>query len=270
MDTANLAKRQYNFALDWEIQAGQALSPNAIAGHTVDDYIARQEMKNNPNVLDCLQVDAPDPDTEDVDWCCGCLCTRCVYGFSDIDPCDPGACDEDDADGISAWPGVTIPTSRKRDATNSSDDSRGTFFRSEDWVNGVANAYGGDAVAEKTEPLYVLRSRPETLEQSLAKYNPNDHALVERVTGYSVGVGPKAAKFCNQRIRASYPYEYPSFPKDVSQAWDTADGGMWSNIRAYFGNASASCSDWSVAQIWPADTVLSGTTPIRADYESKS
>jgi hypothetical protein len=145
----------------------------------------------------------------------------------------------------------------------------GLFFRSEDWVNGVANAYGGDAVAEKTEPLYVLRSRPETLEQSLAKHNPNDHALVERVT-YSVGVGPKSAKFCNTPSWASDPYEYPSFPKDVSQAWNTADGGMWSNIRAYFGNASASCSDWSVAQIWPADTVLVGTTPIRADYQSKS
>jgi hypothetical protein len=37
----------------------------------------------------------------------------------------------------------------------------------------------------------MLRSRPEILEQSLAKYNPDDHALVER-SRYSVGVGPKA------------------------------------------------------------------------------
>jgi hypothetical protein len=87
-----------------------------ILGSISDDFIARQEMRvwDVPDVVDCIEVD-DDDDDDDVELvCCGCLCTRYVYGFSYIDPCDPGDCDEIDVDGT--WPGVTLyPPSRKKD-----------------------------------------------------------------------------------------------------------------------------------------------------------
>jgi hypothetical protein len=52
---------------------------------------------------------------------------------------------------------------------------------------------------------------------------------------------------------ASGLYQYASFPSDPSQDWDKADGGLWQGILSYFGNATSSCSDWSIAQTYLAD-----------------
>lgn len=187
--------------------------------------------------------------TENDGNCCGCLCLRCVYGFQDADPCPE--CDQINVDGT--WPGSnTISLPGKRENADGDLDFEATLSIGESIESGLGydDMYLGDL------PL-KLEERGST-------------RLLPRVSGTAT-MSEKSVTGCGGDLFSiGTPFKYPSFPSNANYPWDNIQGGKWNAITKYYGNSSATCSNWGVFAKQTADVVFTGAASIRADYQSMS
>ncbi|KAL6690469.1 glycoside hydrolase family 18 protein [Trichoderma pleuroticola] len=87
-------------------------------------------------------------------------------------------------------------------------------------------------------------------------------------------MGFKKISICKKDYLPKQPYKYPSFPNQASFPWDGIQNGKWDTISKYWGNASASCTNWNAGNVMPADTIyipngLGGSIPVRPPYETE-
>ncbi len=108
-----------------------------------------------------------------------------------------------------------------------------------------------------------LESDSDTENEGLAKLvNGRATLSIKEVT---VCDGPKE-KLGGTRGR----YKYPAFPLSHLNQWDGIQNSKWDAVSRYWGNSSASYSNWGVGKLQPADTVtVPGMGSVRAPYQSK-
>ncbi|KFY47830.1 hypothetical protein V496_10420 [Pseudogymnoascus sp. VKM F-4515 (FW-2607)] len=95
------------------------------------------------------------------------------------------------------------------------------------------------------------------------------HHLDERVDGTATN-GVKQLAICKiKNIRTRQITNYPSFPAIASYGWDGIENGKWDSISRYWGNASASCSDWTVTQLQNHDTTTTPSGIVRSNYQTE-
>ena len=101
------------------------------------------------------------------------------------------------------------------------------------------------------------------------KHGQEYHLLNARVSGTAT-LSPKALNVCGSRLNTRGNNRYPSFPANVNWPWDGIEQGRWDGISKYWGNDSATCSDWGVTALNTADTTyVSSSTAVRSKYQSK-
>lgn len=166
----------------------------------------------------------------DPNLCCGCTNMDYVFGYSDIGPCE--GCNED-------WDGGEYPALR----------------RGAPLVNRAIT--GGN----NSEPRLSIPSNPENA-------TADSHELERRVAGIAT-LTERRVRFCGIPLSLGGEYRYPAFPADPSYPWDGIEAGIWDFIPRYYGNASADCSDWSVAAIQPADETDLPVGRVRAKYQTE-
>ncbi|PKK46869.1 hypothetical protein CI102_8377 [Trichoderma harzianum] len=79
---------------------------------------------------------------------------------------------------------------------------------------------------------------------------------------------------CEMTYWPLQPYKYPSFPNQASFPWDGIQNGKWDTVSKYWGNTSASCTNWNAGKVMPADTTyipdgFGGSKPVRPQYETE-
>jgi hypothetical protein len=81
----------------------------------------------------------------------------------------------------------------------------------------------------------------------------------------------KPVKILGRKIKSPDPaFRYPPFPNDRSKVWEGIDGGIYDEISRYYGNNSANCNDWRIAQHAKRDRLHVGNGIFRqAPYQSK-
>lgn len=101
-----------------------------------------------------------------------------------------------------------------------------------------------------------------------AEDSDDHHSLDKRVYGIASN-GFKSINACKVWTRTRGQNDYPSFPSKANHPWDGIENNAWNGISTYWGNSSASCSDWGVTR-----TVQPDLTPdengfmVRANYQS--
>lgn len=94
------------------------------------------------------------------------------------------------------------------------------------------------------------------------------HNLEERKWGEATLIA-KPVKVCGSRnLMLGGEFRYPAFPADEARPWDDIQNGKWDGVARYWGNKSASCSDWSVNQLSKHDIRFPKGSAIRAKYQS--
>lgn len=94
-----------------------------------------------------------------------------------------------------------------------------------------------------------------------------DHVLEKRVNGTAT-LSPKTVRVCGDKIRPRTAFYYPAFPADAPFPWDGIDQGRWDPISRYWGNVSASCTNWAAGQLNVADVEHTPAGIHRAKYQS--
>ncbi|KAK4069890.1 CAZyme family GH18 [Trichoderma aggressivum f. europaeum] len=87
-------------------------------------------------------------------------------------------------------------------------------------------------------------------------------------------MGFKKISICKSDYLPKQPYKYPSFPNQATFPWDGIQNGKWDTVSKYWGNTSASCTNWNAGNVMPADTIyipngLGGSIPVRPPYETE-
>ncbi|ROT38193.1 hypothetical protein SODALDRAFT_312748 [Sodiomyces alkalinus F11] len=137
-------------------------------------------------------------------------------------------------------------------------------------------AVEGRAVWADHEVEAFLNEQVEEAHADVAEKDHDDeyHRLEKRVPGTATR-SPKPISICDDdepfQVQVRGNHRYPSFPAHADYPWDTIEGGRWDSIPRYWGNASADCSNWQVAKLQPADTLLppGSSTRIRAKYQTE-
>lgn len=95
------------------------------------------------------------------------------------------------------------------------------------------------------------------------------HQLDRRVSGVATLLY-KRVTVCGRPFVAGANGRYPGFPVNANWPWDGIEGGEWDSISRYWGNSSASCTNWGVAKEAAADEVYVNGVKTRAQYQSES
>ncbi|KAI1340016.1 hypothetical protein F5Y15DRAFT_423445 [Xylariaceae sp. FL0016] len=161
-------------------------------------------------------------------FCCGCLCLRCVYAFGDIDRCPE--CDAIPSN--PSWPGESVRLKKKSNAIQ-------------------------DAQSLPSDDLEISED---------SKESEVHHELWERARG-DITRSEKKVTFCgNTAISVGGDFRYPAFPSDATWPWENLGYDL---VDRYYGNASASCGDWSIIQKQTHDMLYTASNYIRADYQTE-
>ncbi|KAL7895963.1 glycoside hydrolase family 18 protein [Trichoderma sp. TUCIM 5745] len=95
------------------------------------------------------------------------------------------------------------------------------------------------------------------------------HLLEKRANGTAT-LSPKTIKVCGvSKIRSRSAYYYPAFPADATYIWENIDQGRWEPISRYWGNTSASCTNWAAGQLTVADVEYTPAGKYRAKYQTE-
>ncbi|KAK2773012.1 chitinase [Colletotrichum kahawae] len=121
----------------------------------------------------------------------------------------------------------------------------------ESWPGTVPNA--------KRDALDNTTSDPE---------NNGDFALLDKRKAGEATMMSKDMTICKQAWETAGQFMYPAFPRPAANPWDGIQNGRWDSISKYWGNSSASCSDWSVTRLAQADTELVNGALIRSPYNN--
>ncbi|CEJ93482.1 hypothetical protein VHEMI09064 [[Torrubiella] hemipterigena] len=88
-------------------------------------------------------------------------------------------------------------------------------------------------------------------------------------------LSPKVVKVCGATYRPKKNARYPAFPKNPGWPWDGIENGRWDTISKYWGNSSASCTNWGASGLPSHDKTYiprTGFTSggwVRADYQTE-
>nr|WOD46715.1 hypothetical protein [Trichoderma atroviride] len=103
----------------------------------------------------------------------------------------------------------------------------------------------------------------------LDEEDEKDHLLEKRANGTAT-LSPKAIKVCGPaKIRPRSAFYYPAFPADATYIWEHIDQGRWEPISRYWGNVSASCTNWAAGQLTTADVEYTPAGKYRAKYQTE-
>ncbi|KAJ4386833.1 hypothetical protein N0V93_009731 [Gnomoniopsis smithogilvyi] len=221
----------------WGLLAGAAFTYKLLGSGAVPIFDSQKPKFNCRGT--CLTCDFDDDTTDDV-CLCGCKSMDFVFGYTDIPNCDACDCVNDPADPSGSncddgtWPSVAVGLSKKK----SSD---------------LEAALDSNTI------------NPETLLEDDETY----HTLDERVYGVAT-ISTKKVTVCGSKVYGAGDYRYPAFPAPVGNPWDGIEGGKWDGVSRYWGNSSASCINWGVAQSNAADTVfIAPGQSVRAKYQTE-
>ncbi|KAH0528005.1 hypothetical protein TsFJ059_002919 [Trichoderma semiorbis] len=102
----------------------------------------------------------------------------------------------------------------------------------------------------------------------------NNFSQIEKRKPNVATMGSKEFTVCDMTYWPLQPYKYPSFPNQASFPWDGIQNGKWDTVSKYWGNTSASCTNWNAGKVMPADTTyipdgFGASKPVRPQYETE-
>lgn len=93
---------------------------------------------------------------------------------------------------------------------------------------------------------------------------------LEKRSDGTATISPKSIKACGIDVVPQGLNRYPAFPADSTFKWDGIEHKRWDPISRYWGNASASCTNWAAGQLTVADVDHTPAGIYRAKYQSIS
>lgn len=110
-------------------------------------------------------------------------------------------------------------------------------------------------------PGHQPRSEPDIDEE--------ENQLEKRVDGIAT-LSSKSIKACGITATPQGLNRYPAFPADSKFQWDGIEHYHWDSVSEYWGNTSASCTNWAAGQLNVADVEHTPAGIYRAKYQSIS